>query len=126
MSEPVSKHERRRNRALTRFAGLVYRNIRRQARRLDVIQNQMLSIQDAITDLRNDLRDVAEQTARAAGHAQSAHALYYDTHCTINGDHIDHGDGVHEHIANTVHHYGGGVVGEYTVSEVEEQIDDGR
>lgn len=126
MTQPVSKQERRRNRALTRFAGLVYRNIRRHARRLDLLSNQILSLQDAVADLRNDLRDVAEATARAASHAQSAHALYYDTHCTISGDHTDHGSGMYEHADDVTHHYGGGVFGQLTDGEVEEQVDGGR
>ena len=66
MSEtrPTSKAERRRNRALTRFAGLVYRNLRRQARRVDRLETQVQKLCDELDELRDDLRDVARQTAR--------------------------------------------------------------
>lgn len=113
--EPLNKTERRRNKALTRFVSLVYRNLRRFSRRVDLIE---VRVQD-LEDLRHDVQEIARVAAQAERRANEALALYYDTHDTIDGEHEDHGRGVAEHRDPTLRHVGGGVFDEATAKWID-------
>jgi len=119
MSSPAGKDERQRRnfaRALTRFSTIFFKTVRNHAVKLDQLEVQVQSQQDAIDDLRDQLRIVQKQSTvlktlvdRAQLRAEAAHTLYYDTHDTISGEHVD----------RDVYHVGGGVFDESTAEYVD-------
>jgi hypothetical protein len=105
VTEPAGKDERQRRnfaRALSRFSALFYRSMRRHEQVLEQHTVQIQSLQDAIEDLRDQVTDARNQ-------ALAARALYYDTHDTVTGEHVD----------RDVHHVGGGVFDESTAEYVD-------
>jgi hypothetical protein len=90
-TEPQTKSERRRNRALTRFAALVYRHMRLQSRRVDRMSVQVESLQDRVAELVGELQVIAQSIVEVRNRALSAIALYHDTHDSITGEHINGG-----------------------------------
>lgn len=119
MNEPTGRDERQRRnfaRALARFSTIFFKTIRRHDVKLDMLEVRVQSLRDAIDDLRDQQRIVQEQSTvlktlvdRAQLRAEAAHTLYYDTHDTISGEHVD----------RDVYHVGGGVFDESTAEYVD-------
>lgn len=104
-SVPRGKDARQRRdfaRALARFSRVFYRNMRRHAQLLDQHTVQIQALQDAVVDLRTQLRQAIQR-------AEQAVRLYHDTHDTITGEHVDHGEGLATHTDPAMSHVDGGV-----------------